>query len=167
MPYPLVLSALISMSFVGTATADPKPGEFPNETVLVDGVTREEILFGELPLIRSPNQDYGEYIQALDAELGGRWRKLYAVRWQETPEALALVPTVDDWAAHVEHAVGVAGMNSVAIGLDLTNARSTLKNFDARSYPRLVDALRRKGLATPEILAENWLRVLDAAKVRQ
>jgi membrane dipeptidase len=134
--------------------------------VPVNGITRNEIIYGELPLTRSANQDYGEYIAALDAELGGRWRKLYAVRWQESPEALPLVPTVDDWVAHVEHAVGVAGMKSVAIGLDLTNARSTLKNFDARSYPQLVDALRRKGLATPEILAENWLRVLDAATVR-
>jgi hypothetical protein len=48
----------------------------------------------------------------------------------------------------------------------LTNARSTLKNFDARSYPQLVEGLRRRQLATPEILAENWLRVLDAAKSR-
>ena len=134
--------------------------------VPVNGITRNEIIYGEVPLTRSANQDFGEYIRALDAELGGRWRKLYAVPWQEAPEALPLVPTVDEWVAHVEHAVSVAGMKSVAIGLDLTNARSTLKNFDARSYPQLVDALRRKGLATPEILAENWLRVLDTAKAQ-
>ena len=36
----------------------------------------------------------------------------------------------------------------------------------ARSYPQLVDALRRKGLATAEVLAENWLRVLDTAKAQ-
>jgi hypothetical protein len=48
----------------------------------------------------------------------------------------------------------------------LTNARSTLKDFDARSYPQLVDALRRKRLATPEVLGENWLRLLDAARVQ-
>ena len=29
------------------------------------------------------------------------------------------------------------------------------------------DAARSHLIATPEILAENWLRVLDAAKVRQ
>jgi microsomal dipeptidase-like Zn-dependent dipeptidase len=67
--------------------------------------------------------------------------------------------------AHVAHAVAVGGPKSVAIGLDLTNARSTLKNFDASHYPDLVEALRKHNLATPEILGENWLRALDAAKV--
>jgi membrane dipeptidase len=133
--------------------------------VPVNGITRNEIIYAELPIVRSPNQDYGEYIDALDSELGGRWRRLYAMRWQESPEAAPLVPTVDEWVAHVEHAVQIAGMKSVGIGLDLTNARSTLKNFDARGYPQLVEGLRRKRLATPEILSENWLRVLDAAKV--
>lgn len=132
--------------------------------VPVNGITRNEIIYAELPLVRSPNQDYGQYIDALDSELGGRWRRLYAKRWVESPEAAPLVPTVDEWVAHVEHAVQVAGMKSVSIGLDLTNARSTLKNFDGRNYPQLVEALRRRQLATPEILAENWLRVLDAAK---
>ena len=65
---------------------------------------------------------------------------------------------------HVAHAVAIGGPESVAIGLDLTNARSTLKNFDASHYPELVDALRKRNLAMPEILGENWLRVLDAAK---
>ncbi len=134
--------------------------------VPVNGITRNEIIYGELPLTRSANQDYGEYIDAVDAELGGRWRRLYAQRWKESPEAEPLVPTVDEWAAHVEHAVQVAGMKSVGIGLDVTNARSTLKNFDARSYPQLVASLRRKQLATPEVLGENWMRVLDAAKVQ-
>jgi microsomal dipeptidase-like Zn-dependent dipeptidase len=98
--------------------------------------------------------------------LGGRWRRLYAKRWQESPEAEPLVPSIDQWIDHLEHAVKIGGMKSVGIGLDITNARSTLKNFDARSYPQLVQALRRRNLATPEVLAENWLRVLDAAKVR-
>ena len=132
--------------------------------VPVNGITRNEIIYAELPFIRSPNQDYGEYIDKLDSELGGRWRRLYAMRWQESPEAVPLVPTVDEWVAHVEHAVQIAGMKSVGIGLDMTNARSTLKNFDSRSYPQLVEALRRKQLATPEILSENWLRVFDTAK---
>jgi membrane dipeptidase len=132
----------------------------------VNGVSRTEIIYGESPLQRSSNQDYGEYIAALDAAIGRNWRQFYAVRWQETPEALPLVPTVDDWAAHAEHAAQVAGAKGVGIGLDITNARSTLKNFDARSYPQLVDALRRRKLDTPDVLGENWLRVLDTAKVQ-
>jgi len=131
----------------------------------VNGVTREDILFAELPLIRSPNHDYGEYIDALDAELGSRWRRLYSQPWHESPEGEAFVPSLDDWVAHVAHAAAIGGPKSVAIGLDLTNARSTLKNFDAGHYPELLEALRKRNLATPEILGENWLRVLDAARV--
>ncbi|MEO8100373.1 MAG: membrane dipeptidase [Acidobacteriota bacterium] len=132
----------------------------------VNGITRQEILYAELPLIRSPNQDYGEYIDAVDAELGGRWRRLYAQKWHETAEAELLVPTIDEWVNHVAHVVAIAGPQSVAIGLDLTNARSTLKGVDAGSYPKIVDALKKRNLATPAILGENWLRALDAAKIR-
>jgi len=134
-------------------------------SIPVNGVTREQILFGELSLIRSPNQDYGEYIDALDAQQGDRWRRFYSQPWHESPEAEVLVPSLDDWVAHVAHAVAIGGPKSVAIVLDLTNARSTLKNFDASHYPDLVEALRKHNLATPEILGENWLRVFDSAKV--
>jgi len=134
-------------------------------SIPVNGVTREQILFGELSLIRSPNQDYGEYIDALDAQQGDRWRRFYSQPWHESPEAEVLVPSLDDWVAHVAHAVAIGGPKSVAIGLDLTNARSTLKSFDASHYPDLVEALRKHNLATPEILGQNWLRVLDSAKI--
>jgi len=130
----------------------------------VNGVTREQMLFGELSLIRSPNQDYGEYIDALEAQQRDRWRRFYSQPWHESPEGEAVVPTIDDWVAHVAHAVAIGGPKSVAIGLDLTHARSTLKNFDASHYPELVEALRKHNLATPEILGENWLRVFDSAK---
>ena len=83
----------------------------------------------------------------------------------QSPEGAAVVPSIEEWTAHVAHAVAVAGPRSVAIGLDLTHARSTLKNFDAGHYPDLVEALRKRNLATPEILGESWLRVLDSAKV--
>jgi membrane dipeptidase len=134
-------------------------------SIPVNGVTREDILFGELPQVRSPNLDFGEYIDALDAQQGDRWRRFYSQPWHESPEGEAVVPSIDDWVAHVAHAVAVGGPRSVAIGLDLTNARSTLKNFDASHYPELVEALRKHNLATPEILGENWLRVFDSAKV--
>jgi hypothetical protein len=48
--------------------------------------------------------------------------------------------------------------------LDLTTNRSTLRNFDALGYPQLVQTIRNKGL--PErVLGENWLRMMDVAKV--
>jgi len=58
--------------------------------------------------------------------------------------------------------IAVPQVRTVAIGLDLTNARSTLKNFDARNYPQLVEALRRRQLATPEFLPKtgcgSWMQ---------
>ena len=118
----------------------------------------------ELPLVRSPNRDYGEYIAALDAEMGNLWRRWFGQRWPEVPEAEPLVPTEDEWAAHVEHVVRIAGPAHVGIGLDLTNGRSTLKNFDARGYSRLVEAMRLRKLPD-SVRGENWLRALDAARV--
>ena len=126
-------------------------------------LNRPDVPRAEAQLTRSPNRDYGEYITALDAEMGALWRQLYGRRWPESREAELLVPSPDDWAAHVEHAVTVAGSGSVGIGLDLTNGRSTLKNFDAGGYPRLVEALERRKIP-PQVLGENWLRVLSAAK---
>ena len=125
---------------------------------------RPDLPRAELSLVRSPNRDYGEYIGALDNEMGGLWRRWFGQRWPEAPEAEPLVPTEDEWAAHVEHAVRVAGESHVAIGLDLTNGRSTLKNFDARGYPRLAEAIRKRNLPDA-VLGENWLRVMDAARV--
>jgi len=117
----------------------------------------------ELALTRSPNRDYGEYIDALDAYNGNLWRQRFGTKWRDAPEAESLVPTSDEWAAHVEHVVRVTGATHVGIGLDLTTVRSTLRNFDALGYPELVQAIRRRGL--PEgVLGENWLRVMDAAR---
>jgi membrane dipeptidase len=124
---------------------------------------RPDVPRAELALIRSPDRDYGEYIAALDTEMGNQWRRWFGQRWPEAPEADPLVPTEDEWAAHVEHVVRVAGPTHVAIGLDLTTARSTLKNFDARGYPRLIKAIRKRNLPDA-VLGENWLRAMDAAK---
>lgn len=107
-----------------------------------------DIVRAELELVRSPNHDYGEYIAAIDAKMGSLWRLLYGQLWPEAAEAGPLVPTAEDWIAHVEHAVAVAGRTNVGIGLDLTTGRSTLKNLDARGYPELVDAVRKHKFQT-------------------
>jgi membrane dipeptidase len=132
--------------------------------VPVGGVTRLEMVRAEMPLLRPPERDYGAYIEALDAHMGSLWRRFYSQLWRDAPDAEALVPTVDEWADHIAHAVKIAGPAHVAIGLDLSQGKSTLKNFDARAYPRLVEALRIRE-TPPEVLGENWLRILDAARV--
>ena len=144
-------STVISQRYYDwSRTHPPAPGSFDTARA-------------ELSLIRSPNRDYGEYIDALDSYMGKMWRERFKDPWHDTPEAEALVPSVDDWAAHVEHAIKIAGPAHVAIGLDLTTGRSTLKNFNASGYQRLVEALRKRNISGG-VLGENWLRILDAAK---
>ena len=89
-----------------------------------------------------PPYDFGEYIAALDAEMGNLWRRWYGQIWPEVPEAEPLVPTPDEWVNHVEHVVQTVGAQHVGIGLDLGHGRSTLKDFDASSYRKLVDVFR-------------------------
>ena len=114
-------------------------------------------------LERRRDPDDSSYADAVDARLGNLWRQFYAKPWQDGPAAEALVPTMDEWANHVVHAVQVAGPTHVAIGLDLTQGRSTLKNFDARRYGQLAEVLKRRNVPSG-VLGENWMRILDSAK---
>jgi membrane dipeptidase len=132
--------------------------------VSVNDLTLQDLVQAELPLVRSPTHDYGTYIEALDARMGGLWRQFHAKPWKDAADAEILVPTVDEWAGHVAHAVSIAGPTRVAIGLDLFHGRSHLKDFDARGYPRLVDALRKRNIPS-DVFGENWLRMLDTARV--
>jgi microsomal dipeptidase-like Zn-dependent dipeptidase len=61
----------------------------------------------------------------------------------------------------------MVGDDHVGIGLDLM-ARPAIRDFTAASYPRLTEAMLAKGLshgAIRKVLGENWLRLLDQAKV--
>jgi membrane dipeptidase len=49
--------------------------------VRINGLTIADLVRAELPLIRSPNRDYAEYIDALDAEMGGIWRRMHEKPW--------------------------------------------------------------------------------------
>jgi membrane dipeptidase len=131
----------------------------------INGIDRTQILYAELPIERA-RVDYGEYSDAIDKELGGRWRQLYAKKWTEDPTGMPLVPTIDEWVDHVEHAAKVMGADRVALGMDITNARSTLKTADGKpidssSYQQIFAALKKRNLATPGILGENWLKLLE------
>lgn len=113
---------------------------------------------------RAPG-DRGEYATRLDAEAGDRFRAM-AQPWQDHPEAAALVPTPDEWAQSVKHVIDTVGADHVGIGLDMTAGRSNTPK-DPSGYPQIVAALNK--ITTPEnvrkICGENWLRVLDKAKV--
>lgn len=95
---------------------------------------------------------------------GEPWRG----RHDEAVAAGAPLPTPDEWAAQVRHIVDVAGEDHAAIGLDLMAGGNWLRDFDATAYPRLTEALVRTGLPEPvivKVLGENWLRIMDAARV--
>ncbi len=118
--------------------------------------------------------DYGDYIAQLDSLMADKWATTYGYgqpwreRQQEAIVAGAPVPTVEDWANQVDYIVGLAGPGHVGLGLDLMSGGNWLKDFDATSYPRLTEALLEEGHSAGvirQILGENWLHLLDAAKV--
>ena len=117
-----------------------------------------------LPLVRPQKPDFGEYSQAYDAEMRKRWRQLWSQPWQEDPEGRALLPTVDDYADYIARAVKIAGPTHIAIGMDLFTGRSHFRDFDARDYHQIAEALQKRNVPVG-VLGENWLRVLEAAKV--
>jgi len=112
--------------------------------------------------VRKRSPDYGEYSETLDVVMKRRWADMWSQPWRDDPEVP--VPTVDEWADHVQHAVTLMGADHVAIGLDLWHGRSHLKDWDASGYHLLAEALQRHNIPK-SVLGENWLRVLDTAKV--
>jgi membrane dipeptidase len=126
-------------------------------------------------LVQSPTQDYGKYIAALDARTRESERRVFLTRpWrelqQESIDAGVPHPTVEDWTNQIDYAVKLVGEDHVGIGLDMNGAGGggELRDFDATSYPRLTEALVARGYSAArvrKILGENWLRLLDRARV--
>lgn len=114
-------------------------------------------------MTRKRAPDYGEYAGAFDPYMRERWRIMWSKPWQDDPEAP--VPTVDEWADHVKRVVDLIGADHVGIGLDLWQGRSHLKDWDARGYRKLAEALKARKIPN-SVLGENWLRVFDSAKLR-
>ena len=126
------------------------------------------------PSSRPAAIDYGAYVDALDAEMRARWLGAwgYGTPWRrrhdEAVAAGAPLPSVDEWAAQVDYLVELLGPDHVGIGLDLMAGGNWLRDFDATGYPRLTEALLAAGLGEEvirKVLGENWLRILDAARV--
>jgi membrane dipeptidase len=69
-------------------------------------------------------------------------------------------------AAHVRHAIEVAGIEHVGLGSDFDGASMPAQLPDAAALPRLLDCLREAGLTAAEIEQVawgNWRRVLGLA----
>lgn len=68
---------------------------------------------------------------------------------------------------HIDHAVGVAGADSVGIGSDFDGALMPAGMEDASKFPRLTEGLFKRGYAEADIrkiLGENTLRVMAEAE---
>lgn len=124
------------------------------------------------PLLQSPTEDYGKYIAALDARMRDNWRRDFSQPWQQRQRELidagAPLPTVEDWANHVDYAVNLVGDDYVGIGLDMISGGANLRDFDATGYPRFTQALLARGYSPArvrKILGENWLRLFETARV--
>jgi membrane dipeptidase len=120
-------------------------------------------MVGYQPSFTRPPGDHGEFIERMDREFRERWLALND--WKEDPSALSSLPTIDEWAEHVDYVIKLVGADHVAIGLDMVAGRSAIP-ADPTGYPDLLAALRR--ITTPanvrKIVGENWMRVLGQAK---
>jgi len=120
-------------------------------------------MVGYQPSFTRPPGDHGEFIERMDREFRERWLAL--ADWKEDPSALSSLPTIDEWAEHVDYVIKLVGADHVAIGLDMVAGRSAIP-ADPTGYPDLLAALRR--ITTPanvrKIVGENWMRVLGQAK---
>jgi membrane dipeptidase len=120
-------------------------------------------MVGYAPSFTRPPGDHGEFIERMDREFRERWMAL--TEWKEDPSAISSLPTVDEWAEHVDYVIKLVGADHVAVGLDMVAGRSAVP-ADPTGYPDLMAALRR--ITTPEnvrkIAGENWMRVLGQAK---
>jgi membrane dipeptidase len=73
------------------------------------------------------------------------------------------VPSLEQLLDHVDHAVGVGGIDHVGIGSDFDGGGTLVR--DAAEYPRITAGLLGRGYAPADarkILGENHLRVLRA-----
>jgi membrane dipeptidase len=114
------------------------------------------------PLMRAP-LNHGEYGDWLDEQMRAAYQKTFVDK-PHAPGLDELIPTPDEWAAHVAHAIRTVGAEHVGIGLDLAAGHYPCVPINAAGYPALIEALRQ---ITDEhnvhkIAGENWLRVLDA-----
>lgn len=74
-------------------------------------------------------------------------------------------PSLDAIVAQIEHIASIAGVDHVGIGADFYGLDLAPNGFeDATKYPRLTEALLRKGFGPAElakIMGGNLLRVVD------
>ena len=113
--------------------------------------------------IKRDSGDHGEFINAMDESFRRNFSALYD--WQEDEIGKTKIPTADEWAEHVLHAIKTVGADHVAIGLDMNDGRSGVPH-DSSGYGSLRKALERitTSTNTKKIMGENWLTVFESVE---
>jgi len=71
---------------------------------------------------------------------------------------------LDIMTRHLDHIMGIAGENCVALGSDFDGARIPARIGDAAGLPHLIEAMRDKQYGErliAKIAHENWMQVLE------
>ncbi|HLP26084.1 MAG TPA: dipeptidase [Acidobacteriota bacterium] len=94
------------------------------------------------------------------AQFGGEWARID--REHPAPKC-----SLDDYVAHVEHAVAVAGIDHVGVGCDFDGGGGVAGLDQVSDYPNLTHALRARGWsdeALAKLWGQNTLRVLRSCE---
>lgn len=94
------------------------------------------------------------------AQFAGEWARID--REHPAPKC-----HLDDYIAHVEHAVAVAGIDHVGVGCDFDGGGGVEQLDQVSDYPNLTRALRARGWseeALAKLWGQNTLRVLRACE---
>src|SRR5579862_1758942 len=127
------------------------------------------------------SQEYANANRALASEIATRGRAatekfgenearklMEGQRWSDELIRAGKLPRVS-WEKivdHIDHAVGIAGVDHVGVGSDFDGAFMPEGMEDASNFPRLTEGLLRRGYGETDIrkiLGQNTLRVMNQA----
>jgi membrane dipeptidase len=125
-----------------------------------------------VPITKTPERDaaLAEYQKANRALVNPTLaeRKTLAAQRREIDKRFATPrATFEDFMAHLLHALKVAGVDHVGIGIDFDGGGGVTGLDDATDYPRITERLLKEGYTEADlqkIWSGNVLRVLRAAE---
>ena len=132
---------------------------FVNE--ILDQACYDRVSAGRGSVLKKLNEPTNYRAEDLDRVAAERLRGFFMDQ--------TLRPPFERIIEHIVHLVNVVGADHVGIGADMDACRIPLpEGFDsARDYPKLTDALCRRGLsddAIEKIMGGNFLRVFEAVR---
>jgi membrane dipeptidase len=108
---------------------------------------------------RNLNDDQIKALAENGGLMGINFARQFLVENAQQPSDVSLDAMVD----HIDHIVGLVGIDYVALGSDYDGASMPEELYDAAQTPKLIDKLRQRGYdeeAVQKFGRDNWLRVL-------